>query len=413
MKKLLRFNYLAYSTLLFVLGIIILIFNVRLYKSIVLFLLFFISIDTIKNIFIWIIKKKKNITDLIINFLTIILIIFMFTHKVVPYAIFPIITGLYICLNGIIKSISTYNLFITNSSGKIFYLFISITFFIIGFSLILSPITHLHFILLLIGIYTILLSLNYLKDYLNDLNKREIKKLRRKIRITLPVFIDAFIPYSTIKIHEDKFNENELVFTKTNEKPDLEILIHVSLNGNGKFGHVDFLYKNIVYSYGNYDNTTYKLFDSLGDGVLFKTEKNKYIKFCIEDKEKTIFVYGIKLNDDQKKALEKTLAKIEDNLYPWNPQNNAKYYASRLNKNAKTKFYKFKKGKFKKFFLLNNNCAYFTDKIIGETGTDILKISGIITPGAYYEYLNIELKKKNSMVISRNIYNNTNYKNLS
>ena len=32
-------------------------------------------------------------------------------------------------------------------------------------------------------------------------------------------------------------------------------------------------------------------------------------------------------------------------------------------------------------------------------------MNGIITPGTYYEYLNREFKKKNSMVISKNIYN--------
>ena len=35
-------------------------------------------------------------------------------------------------------------------------------------------------------------------------------------------------------------------------------------------------------------------------------------------------------------------------------------------------------------------------------------MTGIITPGTYYEYLNREFQKKNSMVISRKIYNNKN-----
>jgi len=35
-------------------------------------------------------------------------------------------------------------------------------------------------------------------------------------------------------------------------------------------------------------------------------------------------------------------------------------------------------------------------------------MNGIITPGAYYEYLNREFQKKNSMVVSRKIYNSKN-----
>jgi len=38
-------------------------------------------------------------------------------------------------------------------------------------------------------------------------------------------------------------------------------------------------------------------------------------------------------------------------------------------------------------------------------------MNGLITPGAYYEYLNREFRKKNSMVVSRTIYNKTSPKN--
>ena len=48
------------------------------------------------------------------------------------------------------------------------------------------------------------------------------------------------------------------------------------------------------------------------------------------------------------------------------------------------------------------------DYIIGKSGIDLLKMNGVITPGAYYEYLNREFQKKNSMVISRKIYNSKN-----
>ena len=62
-------------------------------------------------------------------------------------------------------------------------------------------------------------------------------------------------------------------------------------------------------------------------------------------------------------------------------------------------------GKFKNYFVLGVNCCLLADSIIGKSGSDLLKMSGIITPGTYYEYLNREFRKKNSMVISRTIYN--------
>ena len=87
-----------------------------------------------------------------------------------------------------------------------------------------------------------------------------------------------------------------------------------------------------------------------------------------------------------------------------------KDYASNLYKSTNVKFYKFNSGKFKKYFALGNNCSKLADYIIGKSGIDLLKMYGVITPGTYYEYLNREYKKKDSMVISREIYNAKNVK---
>ena len=43
---------------------------------------------------------------------------------------------------------------------------------------------------------------------------------------------------------------------------------------------------------------------------------------------------------------------------------------------------------------------------MGKAGIDIIKIQGLISPGAYFEYFNREFNRKNSMVISRTIYHN-------
>ena len=58
--------------------------------------------------------------------------------------------------------------------------------------------------------------------------------------------------------------------------------------------------------------------------------------------------------------------------------------------------------------MLGSNCCRLADNIVGKSGIDLLKMNGAITPGTYYEYLNREFQKKNSMVISRKIYNQKN-----
>lgn len=54
--------------------------------------------------------------------------------------------------------------------------------------------------------------------------------------------------------------------------------------------------------------------------------------------------------------------------------------------------------------MLNTNCVLLADEILGTSGIDILKISGLIAPGTYYEYFEREFKRKNSRVVSKKIY---------
>ena len=53
---------------------------------------------------------------------------------------------------------------------------------------------------------------------------------------------------------------------------------------------------------------------------------------------------------------------------------------------------------------MSTNCVVLADRVIGSAGTDIINLNGIITPGAYYDYLNRELQFENSQVISRTVY---------
>ena len=48
------------------------------------------------------------------------------------------------------------------------------------------------------------------------------------------------------------------------------------------------------------------------------------------------------------------------------------------------------------------------DSILSKAGTDIIKIVGIISPGAYYDYLQREYLLENGLVVSRDIYSKYN-----
>lgn len=74
---------------------------------------------------------------------------------------------------------------------------------------------------------------------------------------------------------------------------------------------------------------------------------------------KTLFGFGLKLSENQKKRIRDKIEEIYENLYEWKPkskideelgevpESHHKDYASIVYENLKGKFYKFIKGPFK------------------------------------------------------------------
>lgn len=422
-------NSLIIGLSLVALGLIMVIGRDTLYVNFINIFLIAILFLAIREFVLYFIDKKKNqemnFTRCFLN-LVFCLILSMF--KDIPLSLLPIIFGLYLLLNAIIKFINYYILFINRGNGKLTEFFFGSIYFILGIIFVVMPLRSLSIVLLIIGIYLILLGFNFILDGINVIIPRRIKnKLKRRFRISLPAVVEAIIPYTVLNeinylIDKDSYDVDFAFLEKIEDGvPDMEVFVHTSLRGFNRMGHVDIYYDGKVISYGNYDDSSMRFFNMIGDGVVFTTERDKYIPFCIEHSKKTIFAFGLKLTANQKKNIDKEIEKIFNNLYEWKSpyqeailkrknasKNKYKDYASRLYQTTNAKFYKFKGGKFKNYFVVGNNCCRLADNIIGKSGIDLLKMYGVITPGAYYEYLNREFKKKNSMVITRKIYNSKN-----
>ena len=137
------------------------------------------------------------------------------------------------------------------------------------------------------------------------------------------------------------------------------------------------------------------------------------MRFSVE--KNNLFVYGLKLNEQQKDEIRQTINHIVAKGYRWHtkierengfdhPQDYQEDYPSRLVYKTGAKFYKFRSGRFKTYFALGSNCVLLADSIIGRLGTDVLSMRGIITPGTYLDYLDKEYHKKGSMVVTRRFY---------
>lgn len=403
--------------ILVIVGNTLLIGKTNIYKDIVSIFIFVMWIKVIKQLITFFFKKeessKQNITFTSCLFHLIICLILSTLPKF-ALGIVPFIFAIYLILIGITQFIMVY-VRIKNKSSFLKKIFIGLTYLGIAVPILLSPVGKIDTFLICLSTYMILLGISYIYNAIKDILPIKTKnKIKRRIRITLPKLIDAIIPY---KVMQEINNSLEIKSTynysyvKKDKTPDINILIHTSNRGFNRMGHIDIYFDNKVISYGNYDEGSRFIGEFFGDGVIFITDKkNEYINFCIDNSKKTIFDFGVVLTEKQKQKVKNKIEKLLTNTKEWNHKIDKKYnngtsYAAKLYKKTKAKFYKPKKGKYKTYFVLGNNCCFLADDIVGSFGMEILSINGIITPGTYYEHLNRLFNKTNSNVISKEIYN--------
>ncbi len=310
-------------------------------------------------------------------------------------------------------------------------LFAFVSFLTFGIIMLFGSFYSQRMLLLISGIYCVLYGLTELKDFAREaLPNRAKTAMRRKIRVSLPLFVSTFFPFGTLKNYQKRLDSREIDIEKLlaeekanddGQQADVHVLIHVSGEGVGIMGHCDLYVDGEVLSYGNYDEGSARLFNALGDGVLFVSEFQPYINFSVYSDKQMVFDYGLKLSDEQMQRVRAEIKRIKGSVYRWKPPyqralergedadiSGFSDYCSGLWKGTDAKFYKFRSGKFKSYCVMSTNCVLLADSILSKAGTDIIKIVGIISPGAYYDYLQREYLLENGLVVSRDIYSKYN-----
>lgn len=398
---------------LVIVSIIMFILKGQFYLESVNFIIFIFFIKFILDLYEIAIKRNNKI---IINSIFHIGTYFFFLF--VPnffYGLAPFLFSVYLCIIGISYFVMCYLSIRNGEFIKFGQFFRGSICFIMGIPIMVSPVMRLDSFVVIVSIYMLLLGLCYCYDGIGLMMSISIKnKLKRRIRITLPKVLESIIPYSVmmeINRNLEVRDVNTYSYDSLLGESNLSILIHTSNRGVNRMGHMDIYFDGKVISYGNYDEGSRFGREFFGDGVLFETKnKDDYIDFCIDNSKKTIFEFGIKLTNEQMLRIRQKLDKLYLNVVEWDYRSDKKYnggssYASKLYKKTKAIFYKFTKGKYHTYFVMGVNCCHFVDEIVGESGMDILSINGIITPGTYYDYLNKELKRGNSNVVSMSVYN--------
>ena len=344
-----------------------------------------------------------------------------------------ILFTIYVFLNAAVKLID-FAIAVKNNSRRKYMHFISAMFFT-TFGIMTCFITDMGIksLLVVAGIYLILYGVCKVRDFASHMIPMRVKTgIKRGVRISLPVFISAFMPYRFMndfnkyitgadddetgedfpRLRRRKNKMSWKTMAADSEPPEIEVLIHISKRGAGRMGHCDLIIDDEVLSYGNYDPCASKFFRIYGDGVLFKADKSKYIEYSVKGENKTVICYGLRLNERQKARIKSEVRSLMETAYRWEmPDTGEKTYsksAKRMLMWEKTgaECFKFRSGSFKNYFVLSTNCVLLADSILGKAGTDIIKINGIITPGSYFDYLQGQFFLEDGLVSSRVIYSN-------
>ena len=420
-EKINTITFLVIGVFLITTGILLLIENFLTLNTLILISGCLFCIKGTIDFFNYIIKKeKRNIINIILTILHISFGIICINNNSFILTTVSRIFSIYFLFIAITHLINYFIYVKYNIKGKLICIIKFIILFTLFILLLPKPIINAKYLSIIFSVYLILYGINSITNFLSEIIPLKTKnKVKKSINIQLPILFTAFIPpILTRYINELLETEEEKKFNskKKNLTSDLEVLIHLAPNGSASMGHVEISFKDKIYSYGNYNRHSRILFDSIGDGVILIANKQKYIKYCIEKRQRYIIEFGISLTSYEKKIVEERINKlINTNTIDYFsdkqlaekgliPNKDFRDMSSEIYVEADGRYKKIISGKQKKFFVLKNNCVMVAQYILSSVGKEILAINGIISPGAYYYYLNKRFLMKNTNVISRKIY---------
>lgn len=399
---------------LFAVGIISLFFPKTIWEAAIYIAVIFMAFNTMRLILKG--MRRKSVNHFFLAALSFVFMIVLAFNSFIPEWILRVIFGLYCLVSGLSILIQQGIYMYEEVDCPILNWVFSFGYCLIGFLLLFTPRITTADLIRFFGAYFLLLSVRYLADFMDLTNPKYSWK--RNIHVSLPTAFAALIPDWTLQRINAHFQKGEDVETypvKTDREPVLRAMVHIGPKGFQKVGHFSFSYKGIVYSYGNYDHDSDHIGGLLGDGVYFNVPFERYISNITKYEQNTIFEYGIQISEEQEQQLDELLAELHNSSYRWYTRIERedgsgrfeKYeedYGCRLHQRTGAKFYKIRKGRFKTYWALGENCVMFADLFLGKIGADVLSIRGLITPGAYFDYLQNEYEKEKSPVVSCTIH---------
>ncbi len=310
------------------------------------------------------------------------------------YRAFVIFLFLYLTFYTAIKSIDAviykkngvYQHFIPSLCQAIFFLHL----FVI---LVVLP-DHLRYPLLIwiSGLILSLLGHTALCEFLAArIRNPEVSQAFRRITVTLPWISGLSFPYRLIE------GIKALDHDDTSPISDVEILFNYGKYGQGIAGHCELCLNGKTYTFGNYDPSSRRILQTMGNGILFCADRDNHIKWLTQH-NRTVVAYGLCPDAEQRRRIEEAVRHLLTQTERWEVPNAPKEYLYRVQQAFTPDIYRICRGRFATYFLPTINCVTLTCHLLHSTAAGHIFIPGIRTPGAYMDALHRLYLVENSIV---------------
>lgn len=316
------------------------------------------------------------------------------------------LAGVWALFNAGVHGLEMYVAYKDNTKGKIMHFLYALFSAGMGFLLIFSGVENRYIINLQIGSYIALLGAIQMISTVRILFLHEIGG-----KLSAPVVLAAFMPAFLAKKTRETAKNNPEYFKHVVEETKgdyLSIYLYTKDDGFEQMGHLDIGYNGSIYSYGAHDPYNRAKSMAYGDGVLIVGSEKDFVQYAV-DTNTIVFRFVCRLTPEQSLQIENQIESILKLSYyyeyPDEKDPEGEHYLTRLiQNNLRLNFYKFFDGKFRTYNVFTTNCVIVADQIVEATGMKLFQISGIATPGAYYDYLDKQVKKPGSIVIKKEVY---------
>lgn len=357
-------------------------------------------------VFLYRVVRYRHMADFFKTLGSVVAALVFQTSSELHVEFFALIFGLWALFNAFVHGLEIY-LAIREKESNSFLTFVYFI-FDLGFGLLLvfNGYNNRNLVNYQIGYYLIVYGLvQIISGFVYLMNGSS------NIRMSAPVFFSTLLPPVIVdripklkKKHPEVF-KTEVIETRGNF---VSVYIHIRNTGYNRLGHVDIGYNGAIYSYGAHDPFNRAISSLFGAGVMIVGLEKDFVQFAV-DSDSSVYRYKIRISDAQAIQIEQRISSLLKDCYvydfPYWDDPTGENYLSRLKMyTPSVTYYKFNSEPFKTYNLFTKNCVLIADRILQTTGLKLFQLSGIITPGTYYAFLEDLRSAQDSIIVESCTY---------